>query len=133
MKIYVCVKQVPDTEAVIAADGSPSIDLSNVKWIINPYDEFAIEEAVALKERLKTGEVIIVTAGSTGTEKNLRTALAMGADRAIQLDSDVTLDNQNTAKALAEIIKNDGEPTIVFTGKQILQNHNFFVIRKMQV
>lgn len=128
MKIYVCVKQVPDTEAVIKADGSATLDLSSVKWITNPYDEFAIEEAVLLKEKNKSGEIIVLTVGSYGDEKNIRTALAMGADRAIQLDTDSVLDNQNTAKALAKMIELDGgEPSVVFTGKQAIDDDSYQV------
>ena len=104
MKIAVCVKRVPDTEARIkvGADGA-SIDESGVKFVLNPYDEFAVEEALCLKERAGAGEVAVVSVGGDASQETIRTALAMGADRGILLKVDrVPLDPLPVARALAD-------------------------------
>jgi len=85
LKIVVCLKQTFDTEAKIQLDPSGKISNENVQYIINPYDEFAVEEALRIKERLGQGEVVAVSIGGAKTEEALRQALAMGADRAVLL------------------------------------------------
>lgn len=107
MNIIVCVKQVPDTETLIKvkADGS-GIDEGNIKWVMNPYDEFGVEEALRIKEK-KGGEVIVVALGPPRAMETIRTALAMGADRGIQL-SDAAFSGAcpyATAAALAAAIR----------------------------
>lgn len=85
MKIVVAIKQVPDTESKITiGDDGRSIQESNITWIVNPYDEYAVEEALRVKESQGGGEVIIVTIGPDRASTALRTCLAMGADRAIR-------------------------------------------------
>jgi electron transfer flavoprotein beta subunit len=107
MKIIVCVKQVPDTETRIriGADGR-SIAENDVTWVVSPYDEFAIEEALKIKEA-KGGEVILVTVGPDRAQSALRNGLAMGADSALHLKDPLFegLDTLGTAWALAAAIK----------------------------
>ena len=119
MNIIVCLKQVPDTETQIkiAQDGK-SIDESDIKWVMNPYDEFGVEEALRLKEKFG-GEVTIVGLGPKRVTESIRTALAMGADKGI-LISDSALegsDSLSMAKAIAAAIK-DLDFDIIFTGQR---------------
>lgn len=102
MKIVVCLKRVPDTESrVKIADDNTSIDSSGIKFIISPYDEFAVETALRLKEAAGDGEVVVMTVGDASAAEQLRTALAMGADRAVHLEGETSMDGLATAKALA--------------------------------
>ena len=89
MKIAVCIKRVPDSETrvKIASDGK-SLDEAGVKFILNPYDEFAVEEALRRKETAGTGEVVVIALGPAAAQETIRTALAMGADRGVLLQSD---------------------------------------------
>lgn len=123
MKIYVCVKQVPDTEAriKISADGN-SIDQADVKWILCPYDEFAVEEALRFKEKNAGATVTAVSAGPERVTEALRTALAMGCDDAIMVELPAMADSYLTAKALAKSIEKSGAPHIIFTGKQAIDD-----------
>ncbi|MCR8984402.1 electron transfer flavoprotein subunit beta/FixA family protein [Brevibacillus laterosporus] len=107
MKILVAMKQTFDTEEkIIIQDGLISDD--GVETIINPYDEYAIEEAIKLRDDLG-GEVIVITVGKDGAEKELRTALAMGADRAVLVDDESLFgDEYTTAKVLAAVAKKEG-------------------------
>lgn len=127
MKITVCIKQVPDTETKLNLNSqSNNINTENIKWIINPYDEFAIEEA--LKVKASTGghlEVISVGPKLRVTEA-LRTALAMGADTAICIDAkeDLFLSSAMVAKAIAKILQKQDLPDLIFTGKMGI-DYNF--------
>jgi electron transfer flavoprotein beta subunit len=119
VNIICCLKQVPDTETQIkiASDGK-SIVTDDIKWVMNPYDEFGVEEALRIKEKFG-GEVIVVGLGPKRVTESIRTALAMGADRGF-LISDDALDGSDsiaTAKALAAVIK-DLEYDIIFTGQR---------------
>ncbi len=119
MNILVCLKQVPDTETQIriAPDGK-SIVHDNIKWVMNPYDECAVEEALRLKEKFG-GEVTVISAGPKRVTESIRTALAMGADKGILVD-DPSLagsDSLGTAKVLAAVIK-DLAYDIILCGKQ---------------
>lgn len=114
MNIYVCIKRVPDTEARIKVTGA-AIDPAGIKHVISPYDEFAIEAALRLKEAKGTGEVVVVSVGNASSGEQLRSALAMGADRAVLLEGDVTVDGLATAKALAAELK-DAKPDLVMLG-----------------
>lgn len=117
MKIGVLVKQVPDTESQIAIkpDGS-GIDESRIKFVMNPYDEIAVEEALCLRDKVG-GEVAVVTAGPARAAEAIRQALAMGADRAIHIDAaGLSLDSHMTARALAKACA-DEEFDIIFAGK----------------
>jgi electron transfer flavoprotein beta subunit len=119
MNILVCLKQVPDTETriKIAADGN-GIDSGGIKWVMNPYDEIAVEEAIKLKEANSGSKVIAITLGpKSRVVDSLRTALAMGADEGIAIDAPEEVDSLSTAKGLAEAIKQVGDYQVVFTGK----------------
>jgi electron transfer flavoprotein beta subunit len=125
MKIFVCIKQVPSTEAKInlKADGS-GIETTGLKWEMNPYDEIAVEEALKLKEAGKASHVTVITLGPKARVVDaLRTALAMGADDAIVIDSPEMLDASATAKALAAAIKAEGEFRFVLTGKLAIDDN----------
>jgi electron transfer flavoprotein beta subunit len=125
MKIFVCIKQVPDTETRIQIKADKSgIEETGVKWVMNPYDEYAVEEALKLKEAKGAGSVSVITIGpkSRATEA-LRTAMAMGADDGIVIDTSETLDTYWTAKALAGVIQKEGAFDMIFTGKLAIDDN----------
>lgn len=125
MKIFVCVKHVPDTAAVIKIEGDTGYDDTDTKFIANPYDEFGVEEAVSLVEK-QGGEVVILTVAMPGAVTSIRGALAMGADRAILVKTDTQfLDSDLTAKALKAAIDQDGPADLVFTGKGSIDTESF--------
>ncbi len=124
MKVFVCLKQVPDTETKIKIlpDGS-GIDTAGIKWVMNPYDEFAVEEAVKFKEKNPSAQVWAVTVGPKARAAEvLRTALAMGADEAIVINSPDSLDASSTAQALAKTIQAEGGAHLVLAGKIAIDN-----------
>jgi electron transfer flavoprotein beta subunit len=120
VKIVVCVKQVPDTETRIriAPEGNALAE-ADINWIVSPYDEFAIEEALRLKEK-HGGEVVVVGLGPERVQQALRTGLAMGADSAVHLKDPLfdAADCGGVARALAAAIKTLGAVDLVFTGQQ---------------
>ncbi len=117
MKIAVCVNHVPDTETKVKVGGdNTTIDKAGVNYMLNPYDEFGIEEALRLREKFK-GEVIAVSLGGDANKDTLRKALAMGVDKAVLLKEDGVRDSFGVAAALAEELK-PLAPDIVFFGKQ---------------
>jgi electron transfer flavoprotein beta subunit len=119
----VCIKQVADTETrvKVGADGR-TLDPTGVTWILNPYDEFALEQALQTKEKLGAGEVVVVSLGGPSVQTALRTALAMGADRAIHLSSDaVQPDALMVAKALAAEL-GAMSPRLLWFGKQAVDD-----------
>ncbi len=122
MNILVCVKQVPDTESTvrIAAD-CKTIQSQDLNFVLNPYDEYAIEEALRLKEA-RGGEVTLLTVGSEEAKKSLRTGLAMGADKALHVVCNHNhQDSLATARALADAIK--GLPhDLILCGKQAVDD-----------
>jgi electron transfer flavoprotein beta subunit len=124
LKIAVCLKRVPDTTAkiTIAADGK-SIDESGIKFVPNPYDEFALEEAIKLKETAGSGETVVIGLGSDATAETLRTALAMGIDKAVLLQSPGSIDGFEVAKALAAELKS-GSYDLVLFGKMAVDDYN---------
>jgi electron transfer flavoprotein beta subunit len=125
MKICVCVKHVPDTAATIRIEGEAGFKDSEIKFVVNPYDEYGIEEAVKLVEK-NGGEVVIVTVGKPGAEATIRSALAMGAERGILVTIDNQfLDSSLTANALKAAIEKDGMPDIIFTGKGSVDTETF--------
>ncbi len=122
MNIAVCMKQTPDTEAQIkiATDGK-QIESSGVKWVINPYDEFAIEEALRLTEK-HGGEVTLISLGPASTEKTIREGLAMGAHKAIRIEAPANpSDPQVVGAALAEVLK-EGNYDVILFGKQAIDD-----------
>ena len=117
MKIAVCISHVPDTttKVKISADGK-TIDPSGVTYIINPYDEFAIEEALKLKEK-HGGETVSVIVGNEPVKETLRKSFAMGIDKGIIVKTENDLDSYAIAKNLADVLK-ELKPDIIFFGKQ---------------
>jgi len=125
MKIFVCVKHVPDTAATIKVAGATGFEDSDVKFISNPYDEYGIEEAVSIVEK-EGGEVVILTVGKPEAVSTIRGALAMGAARAILVTTDSQfLDSALTAKALKAAMDQDGLGDIIFTGKGSVDAESF--------
>lgn len=124
MNIAVCVKQVPDTEARIKInEDKKSIDESEINFILNPYDEFAVEEALKLKEAHE-GDITIVSLGPDRITASIRSALAMGADKATHIKTDsIPVDPMVTANALAEVLK-EGNYDIILLGKQAIDDDN---------
>ena len=122
MKILVTVKRVPDPETVIkiAPDGA-GIVTDNVKWVVNPFDEIAIEEALRIKEKAGGADVVLVSIGQKTSQEQLRTGLAMGADRAILVIADQALEPLAVARVLAKIIEGE-KPDLVLMGKQAIDD-----------
>ena len=118
----VCIKQVADTETrvKVAGDGK-SLDPAGVTWILNPYDEFAIEQALQLKEGGAGGEVVVLSVGGPGVQTTLRNALAMGADRAIHLKTETAGDPLAVATAITAEVK-PLAPALVWFGKQAVDD-----------
>ncbi|MDK4612291.1 electron transfer flavoprotein subunit beta/FixA family protein [Kingella kingae] len=122
MKALVAVKRVVDfnVKVRVKADGS-GVDIGNVKMSMNPFDEIAVEEAVRLKEAGKISEIVAVSLGEKKCEDVLRTALAMGADRAIHVETDAVLEPLTVAKLLKKVADNE-QPQIVLLGKQAIDD-----------
>lgn len=118
MKILVTAKRVPDPETSlkINAEGT-GFQTDNVKWVVNPFDEIAIEEALRIKEKNAGSEVVLVSIGKKDAQEQLRTGLAMGADRAILILTDTDLDQLATARVLQKIVEQE-QPTLLLMGKQ---------------
>jgi electron transfer flavoprotein beta subunit len=126
MKIFVCLKQVPDTETRIQIKADRSgIDEAGVKWIMNPYDEYAVEEALRLKEAKGTGQVTVISVGPKArVTEVLRTAMAMGADDGILIDTHEHLDALQTGQALAGAIRKEGAFDLILTGKLAIDDNS---------
>lgn len=124
MRIAVCLKRVPDTttKIVIAVDGK-SIDEAGVKFVPNPFDEFALEEALKLKEAAGTGETVVYCLGSDAAQETIRTALAMGIDRGVLLRGAPPADGLEVARSLAAELKGAGYDLVLF-GKQAVDDYN---------
>ncbi len=126
MKILATVKRVPDPETSIKVkpDGS-GIVTDNIKWVINPFDEIAIEEALRIKEKVAGSEVVLVSIGGNAApndvKEQLRTGLAMGADRAILVVTDKALEPLVVARALAKLVETE-KPDLVVMGKQAIDD-----------
>ncbi len=122
MKVLVPVKRVVDYNVKIRvkADGS-GVETANVKMSMNPFDEIAVEEAVRLKEAGKATEIIAVSVGPATAQETLRTALAMGADRAILVQTDAETQPLGVAKVLKALVDREG-PTLVILGKQAIDD-----------
>ena len=124
MKILVPIKRVVDYNVKVRplADNS-DVDLNNVKMSVNPFCEIALEEAVRIKESGKATEVIAITVGKTESQEQLRTALALGADRAILVESDDLLEPLALAKTLAKVVDEEN-PDLIILGKQAIDGDN---------
>jgi electron transfer flavoprotein beta subunit len=122
MKILVPVKRVIDYNVKVRVKGDGSgVDLSNVKMSMNPFDEIAVEEAVRLKEKGVASEVVVVSCGTTASQETLRTALAIGADRAILIESDADLQPLAVAKLLKALLDKE-QPGLIIAGKQAIDD-----------
>jgi electron transfer flavoprotein beta subunit len=124
MKIAVLVKQVPDTATRIALKPDASdIDASGIKWVMNPYDEFAVEEALKLRDQ-HGGEVVLFTLGPARVEETIRQGLAMGADRAVAIDDAGLegLDHLGVARVLSSALAKEGGLDLVLAGKQAVDD-----------
>lgn len=122
MKILVTVKRVPDPETTIRVkpDGS-GIVTDNIKYVINPFDEIAIEEALRIKEKLGGSEVVLASIGTKVISEQLRTGLAMGADRALLVLCDQDLDSLAVSRILAKLVERES-PQLVLMGKQAIDD-----------
>ena len=122
MKILVPVKRVIDynVKPRVKSDGT-GVDLANVKMSMNPFDEIAVEEAIRLKEAGKAEEIIAVSVGPAKAQETLRTALAMGADRAILIESDTEVEPLAVAKILKAVVAEE-DPSLVILGKQAIDD-----------
>ncbi len=122
MKILVPVKRVVDFNVKIRvkSDGS-GVELTNVKMSMNPFDEISVEEALRLREAGTASEIIIVSVGPTKSQETIRTALAMGADRGILVETDDMVEPLAVAKILAKIVEEEG-PKLVILGKQAIDD-----------
>jgi electron transfer flavoprotein beta subunit len=122
MKILVCVKRVvdPNVKISVKADGS-GVELANLKMAMNPFDEIAVEEAVRLRESGWAEEAVAVSMGVGACQETLRTALAMGLDRALLVESDAELQPLAVAKILVELVRRE-QPDLVIMGKQAIDD-----------
>jgi len=122
MKVLVPVKRVIDFNVAVRVKADRTgVDLTNVKMSINPFDEIAVEEAVRLKEKGKVSEIIAVSIGPAGAQETLRTALAMGADRAILVKHEGELEPLTVAKILKAVVTEE-QPDLVILGKQAIDD-----------
>ena len=125
MNIAVCIKRVPDSETrvKIASDGK-SLDESGVKFVMNPYDEFAVEEALRRKEKAGSGEIAVICLGPAAAQETIRTALAMGADRGILLQAEkIPADPFEVARLIAAELKSTSWDLILF-GRMAIDDYN---------
>jgi len=124
MNIAVCIKQVPATESkIVPSSDGKEIDWTGLSYVVNPYDEFGVEEALRIKERLKQGQVTVITLGPQKAAEALRACLAVGADQAIHL-KDPSLkdaDAYATAVVLSAVLKK-GNYDLIFFGKQAIDD-----------
>jgi electron transfer flavoprotein beta subunit len=124
MKILVAIKRVPDFKTILRLKPDRSdVDKTHVKGVINPFDEIAIEEAIRIKEQKLADEIIVVSIGDDNIQENLRTALAMGADRAILVKTNTEVQPLGAAKILQKMVAQEN-PTLVILGKQAVDTDN---------
>ena len=120
MKVLVPIKRVVDYNVKVRPKADESgVDLNNVKMAINPFCEIAVEEAVRLKEAGSATEIIAVTVGADNTQEQLRTALALGADRAILVETDLEVEPLGISKVLKAIVEKE-TPNLIIMGKQAI-------------
>ncbi|KJZ14823.1 electron transfer flavoprotein subunit beta [Halomonas sp. S2151] len=124
MKVLIAVKRVIDYNVKIRVKPDHSdVDLTNVKMAMNPFCEIAVEEAVRLKEKGVATEVVVASVGPKATQEQLRTALALGADRAVHVETDERVESLGAAKALAKIVEEE-QPGLTILGKQAIDTDN---------
>jgi electron transfer flavoprotein beta subunit len=124
MKILVAVKRVIDYNVKVRVKADKTdVDLSNVKMAMNPFCEIAVEEAVRLKEKGIADEIVVVSIGSKACQEQIRTALALGADRGIQIETLESPDSLSVAKLLAKVVEEE-QPGLVILGKQAIDSDN---------
>ena len=124
MKVLVTAKRVVDYNVSIRVlSDNSGVDLNNVKMSVNPFDEIAIEEAVRLKEAGKVEEVIVLSIGTSASQEQIRTCLALGADRGILIETDVEVQPLAIAKCIKAIIDKE-QPSLIITGKQAIDGDN---------
>ena len=124
MKILVPIKRVVDYNVKVRPKADESgVDLNNVKMAINPFCEIAVEEAVRLKEAGSASEIIAVTVGAENAQEQLRTALALGADRAILVETDLEVEPLGVSKVLKAIVEKES-PNLIVMGKQASDGDN---------
>ena len=122
MKVLVAVKRVVDYNIKVRATADQSaVDIANVKMSMNPFDEIAVEEAVRLKEAGKVSEVLVVSIGNSKCQETLRQALAMGADRAVLIETEQQVQPLSVAKCLAAIVNRE-QPRLAILGKQAIDD-----------
>ena len=124
MKVLVAIKRVidPYVKVRVKSDGS-GVETNNVKMAMNPFCEIAVEEAIRLKDAGKAGEVIVVSAGDVSCQEQLRTALALGADRAVHIETSPDPEPLNMAKLLQAVVEKE-QPGLVLLGKQSIDSDN---------
>ena len=124
MKVLVPVKRVIDYNVKVRVKADHTgVDLANTKMSINPFCEIAVEEAVRLKEQGKATEIVVVSIGDKTCQEQLRTALALGADRGIHIETDTNLDSLHVAKLLAKVVEEEA-PQLTILGKQSIDSDN---------
>ncbi|WP_207063668.1 electron transfer flavoprotein subunit beta/FixA family protein [Motiliproteus sp. SC1-56] len=124
MKVLVAVKRVVDYNVKVRVKGDQSgVDLANVKMAMNPFCEIAVEEAVRLKEKGVAEEIVVVSMGPKAAQEQIRTAMALGADRGILVETDEELESLAVAKLLAKIVEEE-QPGLVILGKQAIDSDN---------
>jgi electron transfer flavoprotein beta subunit len=124
MKIFVCVKQVPDTETKVRLADAASVDFNGIKWVMNPYDELAVEESIKIRDANPGSLIHVVSLGpKKRTIEVVRTALAMGADEGLLIDAPDVVDPLTTAHGLAAIIKQEGGADLILAGKLAIDDN----------
>lgn len=124
MKVLVPVKRVIDYNVKVRVKADHSgVDLANTKMAINPFCEIAVEEAVRLQEKGIATEIVVVSIGDKSCQEQIRTALALGADRGIQIDTEENLDSLQVAKLLKKVVEEE-QPELVILGKQAIDSDN---------
>lgn len=122
MKVLVAVKRVVDYNVKVRVKSDQTgVDIANVKMSMNPFDEIAVEEAIRLKESGLVTEVVAVSCGLTSSQETLRTAMAMGADRAVLVETDAELQPLAVAKLLAAVVERE-QPSLIILGKQAIDD-----------
>ncbi|HLJ53461.1 MAG TPA: electron transfer flavoprotein subunit beta/FixA family protein [Chthonomonadaceae bacterium] len=124
MKVIVPVKRVPDPYGRVRLNASGALDLADIKWVVNPFDEIALEEAVRMRERGAAVEIVAVSVGTAECEPILRTALAMGADRAVLIESAEGVGDSSTVARMLHAVIARELPDLVLMGKQAIDDDN---------